>query len=136
MIRNALIAVYILVVLAISAIARAEGLSGKELSNVDFSELQKYNYKTHVGEIVALVDGSCVLAMDDQQSFFVLQSQMDLSPYAGTKVLISGIELENQLAPNYELKTVDPLPGFGSGNKSIVFFVFGILSLSPIPSAG
>lgn len=126
MIRNALIAVYILVVLAISAIARAENLSNNELNNVDLSELQKYNYKNHVGEIVALADGSVVLAIEDQQSFLSLQSQIDLTPYAGNKVMISGIELEHQLAPDYELKTVDPLPGFGSGNKSVVFFVFGI----------
>lgn len=126
MIRNALIAVYILVVLAISAIARAEVQPSKNLENVDFSELQKYNYKTHVGQIVALADGSFVLAMEDQQSFFQLQSQNDLTPYAGFKVLISGIELEHQLAPNYELKTVDPLPGFGSGSKPVVFFVFDI----------
>ncbi|MGZ3768383.1 MAG: hypothetical protein ACXVCP_01420 [Bdellovibrio sp.] len=118
MIRNALIAVYILVVLAISAIARAE--------NVNYSELQKYNYKTHVGEVVALADGSFVLAMDDQQTFFQLQSQNDLTPYAGYKVMISGIELEHQIASNYELKTVDPLPGFGSGSKPVVFFVFDI----------
>jgi hypothetical protein len=40
--------------------------------------------------------------------------------------MISGIELEHQLAPNYELDTVDPLPGISSGNKAVVFFVFGI----------
>ncbi|WP_374076654.1 hypothetical protein [Bdellovibrio bacteriovorus] len=127
MIRNALIAVYILVVLAISAVARAGVLpnnaQGEELTS---SELQNYNFKTHVGEIVALADGSLVLAMEDQQSFFVLKSQMDLTAFIGSKVMISGIELEHQLAPNFELETVDPLPGFGSGNKTVVFFVFGI----------
>jgi len=40
--------------------------------------------------------------------------------------MISGIELEHQLAPNFELDTVDPLPSVGSGNKTVVFFVFGI----------
>ncbi len=127
MIRNALIAFYILAVLAISAVARAGVLPNNALSEESAaSELQNYNFKTHVGEIVALADGSLVLAMEDQQSFFVLKSQMDLTSFIGTKVMISGVELEHQLAPNFELETVDPLPGFGSGNKAVVFFVFGI----------
>lgn len=127
MIKNALIAVYILAVLAISAVARAGVLpSNTHGEDVLTSELQNYNFKTHVGEIVALADGSLVLAMEDQQNFVVLKAQIDLTPFVGFKVMISGIELEHQLAPNYELETVDPLPGFGSGNKAVVFFVFGI----------
>lgn len=127
MIRNALIAVYILVVLAISAVARA-GVLPNNAHNEEFStsDIQNYNFKTHVGEVVALADGSLVLAMDDQQTFFVLKSQIDLTPFVGSKVMMSGIELEHQLAPNFELETVDPLPGFSSGNKTVVFFVFGI----------
>ena len=130
MIRNALIAVYILMVLVISAVARAENVTSQNLGDVDTSELQKYNYKNHSGQIVALADGSFVLAMEDQQTFVVLQSQIDLSPYIGFNVMISGIELDNELAPNYELKTVDPLPSFGSGNKAIVFFVFNISEIT------
>ena len=127
MVKNALIAVYILAVLAISAIARAGVLpnnaSGEEVSS---AEAKNYNFKTHVGEIVALADGSLVLAMEDQQTFFSVKSQLDLTPFIGFKVMVSGIELEHQLAPNFELESVDPLPGFGSGNKTIVFFVLGI----------
>lgn len=127
MIRNALIAVYILVVLAISAVARAGVLPNYALGEqVGVSDLQNYNFKTHIGEVVALADGSLVLALDDQQTFFVLKSQVDLTSYVGYKVMMSGIELEHQLAPNYELDAVDPLPGFSSGNKTVVFFVFGI----------
>ncbi|KYG60762.1 hypothetical protein [Bdellovibrio bacteriovorus] len=127
MIRNALIAVYILVVLAISAVARAGVLPNNALGeDITSTELQNYNFKTHVGEIVALADGSLVLAMEDQQTFFVLKSQIELTPFVGSKVMVSGIELEHQLAPNFELETVDPLPSFGSGNKAVVFFVFGI----------
>lgn len=128
MVRNALIAVYIIIVLTISAVARAGVLpnnaQGEDL--VSSGELQNYNFKTHVGEIVALADGSLVLAMDDQQTFFYVKAQFDLTPYIGSKVMISGIELEHQLAPNYELDIVDPLPNINSGNKAVVFFVFGI----------
>lgn len=127
MIKNALIAVYILVVLAISAVARAGVLPSQTQGEESAaSDLQNYNFKNYVGEIVALADGSFVLAMANQQSYIVLKAQMDLTPYVGFNVMISGIELEHQLAPNYELDTVDPLPGFNSGSKAVVFFVFGI----------
>lgn len=127
MIRNALIAVYILVVLAISVVARATSLPSVGV-NADenlVEVLQNYNYKTHVGEIVATGDGSLVLVID-QNNFLKLQSQFDMSPYIGSKVMISGIELEHQIAPHMEIGTVDPLPGFSSGSNSVVFFVFGI----------
>ncbi len=131
MIRNALIAVYILVVLAISAVARAGVLpNNAQTEEGTSSELQNYNYKTHVGEVVALADGSLVLAMDDQQTFFVLKSQMDLTPFVGSKVMMSGIELEHHLAPNIGYEVVDPLPGFDSESKSVIFFVFGIKEIT------
>ena len=127
MIKNALIAVYILVVLTISAVARAGVLpnyaNGEEINAID---AQNYNFKTHVGEVVALADGSLVLAIEEQQMIFSLKSQIDLTPFVGYKVMVSGIELEHQLAPNFELESVDPLPGYSSGNKKIVFFVLGI----------
>lgn len=131
MIRNALIAVYIIAVLAISAVARAGVLPNNaqdfETAN---SDLQNYNYKTHVGEVVALADGSLVLAMEDQQSILVLKSQMDLIPFVGSKVMMSGIELEHHLAPNIGYETVDPLPGFDPESKSVIFFVFGIKEIT------
>lgn len=127
MIRNALIAIYILVVLAISAVARAGVLPNNAIQGeeVTAAELQKYNYKTHVGQVVALEDGSFALTIN-QQVAFVLQSQFDLTSYVGSKVMISGIELDQQLAPAYGQNTVDPLPGVGSGSNSVIFFVFGI----------
>jgi hypothetical protein len=130
-IRNALIAFYILAVLAISAVARAGVLPNNALDSESAnSDLQNYNYKTHVGEVVALADGSLVLAIDDQQSFLVLKSQMDLTPFVGSKVMMNGIELEHHLAPNIGYETVDPLPGFDSGSKSVIFFVFGIKEIT------
>ncbi|MDG0814854.1 hypothetical protein [Bdellovibrio svalbardensis] len=127
MIRNALIAIYILVVLAISAVARAGVLpnnatQGEEITS---SELQNYNFKTHVGDVVALADGSLVLVID-QQNILVLKSQMDLTPFVGSKVMMSGIELDQQLAPSYGFDSVDPLPGVNSSGNSVTFFVFGI----------
>ncbi|QDK36163.1 hypothetical protein [Bdellovibrio sp. NC01] len=127
MIRNALIAIYILVVLAISAVARAGVLPNNAIEGEEItaSELQNYNFKTHVGEVVALADGSLVL-VTAQQNVFVLKAQSDLTGYVGSKVMISGIELDQQLAPSYGLDSVDPLPGINSGNNSVIFFVFGI----------
>jgi hypothetical protein len=125
-IRNTLIAIYILIVLAISAVARAGVLPNTAMNEeMNTSDVQNYNFKSHTGDVVALADGSLVLVID-QQSFVTLQSQIDLTPYIGSKVMMSGIELEHQLAPNFELDVVDPLPVISSGNKSVVFFVFGI----------
>lgn len=127
MIKNALIAIYILVVLAISAVARAgvlpnNAIRGDELAT---SNTQNYNFKTHVGTIVATDDGSLVLVIG-QQNALTLRSQYDLTNFIGSKVMISGIELDQQLAPSYGVDSVDPLPGIGSGNNTVIFFVFGI----------
>ncbi len=118
MIKNALIAVYILVVLAISAVARAGVLpNNAQTEEGTSSELQNYNYKTRVGDVVAMTDGSLVLATEDQQAL-ILKSQIDLTPYVGSKVMISGIELEHHLAPNYETDSVDPPPWFQLWERS------------------
>lgn len=131
MIRNALIAFYILAVLAFSAVARA-GVFQNNAQDMAPSEsdLQNYNYKTHVGEVVALADGSLVLALESQQNFLVLKSQTDLTPFIGSKVMMNGIELEHHLAPNIGYEIVDPLPGFDSESKSVIFFVFGIMEIA------
>ncbi|MEN0057478.1 MAG: hypothetical protein AAGB31_01485 [Bdellovibrio sp.] len=126
MVKNALIVTYILIVLAISAVARA-GVFPNQGRGEGFltSDLQNYNYKTYVGEVAALANGSLILVLEDQ-SILSLKSQMDLTSFIGSKVMIGGIELEHQLAPNFELKSVDPLPGLDSGSKAVVFFVFSI----------
>ena len=124
MVRNALIAVYILAVLAISAVARAE-VRGNMIINATTADLQNQNIKTYVGEIVTLDDGSFGLVNEAQQ-FLALRSQVDMTPYIGFKVMVRGIELEHQLASAKDFGTVDPLPSFESGSKSILFLVFGI----------
>ena len=126
MIRNALIAVYILVVLAISVVARASVLPplGHD-ANDNLSSPQSYNFKNYEGDIVATANGQLVLVIN-QNEFKVLHAKMDLSNYVGSKVMISGIELDQQLAPNYRSEVVDPLPDFGFGEQASVFFVFGI----------
>lgn len=126
MLKNALILVYILAVLAISAGARAEVFPNQAAQDYT-ANFKNYNYKSHAGQIVALADGSLVLALEDQQSVLNLTSQIDLTPFIGFNVLVSGIELEHQLAPHFELENVDPLPVAGSGsNHAVTFFVFGI----------
>lgn len=128
MIKNALIAVYILIVLAISAVARAGVLPNNAIQGDEViagSESRKVVYQTRVGDLIALEDGSLVLVIDQRQSVRV-QADFDLAPFIGSKVVISGIELEQQLAPAYGRYSVDPLPGVISGNKAVVFHVFGI----------
>jgi hypothetical protein len=123
--RNALIAIYILVVLAISAVARASVLPDQAQQEINTTDLQKFNYKKHVGTIVALGDGSLALVIDQSRAYS-LKSRMDLTNYIGSKVVISGIELDQQLAPNLGVEVVDPLPNFNTGTNLVTFFVFGI----------
>ncbi len=127
MIKNALIAVYILLVLAISAVARAGVLPNKAISDDQIigAESSNYNYETRVGEVAVLADGTFVLVLDAQNTI-LLQSDFDLTPFIGSKVMISGIEQEHLITPVYGSYSVDPLPGMASGNKAIVFVVFGI----------
>lgn len=128
MFKNALIAFYILLVLAISAVARAgvfpnNATQGDENSD---SSTQKLDFKTHVGSVVVLEDGSIVLSID-QQNHFMLRSQSDLTSYIGSKVMISGIELDQQSYLSYESDSKDPLPRINSQVDNLVtFFVLGI----------
>lgn len=124
MIRNTLIAVYILAVLAISAVARAEVVAG--VPDLTVNEVGNFDFQRHTGEIVQTENGSLVLVVNGSNTVFALQSHFDLTPFIGTKVMINGIELEYKLAPVYEIQTVDPLPGFEPVRKEVVFFVFGI----------
>jgi hypothetical protein len=130
-IKNALIAVYILLVLAISAVARAGVLPNvaTQGDEVIGAESSNYDYQTRVGEVAVLADGTFVLVLDAQNTI-LLQSNFDLTPFVGFKVMISGIAQEHQLAPAYGSHSVDPLPGMTSGNKTIVFVVYGISEVS------
>lgn len=121
MIRNALIAVYILAVLAISVGARAEV---QNLKQIETTASAQDHFRTLIGEMVTLADGSFGL-LDENQQFLSVKSQIDLTPYVGFKVMVSGIGLEQQLAPGLA-ETVDPLPSFYTGSKMTIFFVFGI----------
>ncbi len=128
MFKNALIAFYILLVLAISAVARAgvfpnNATQGDELSD---SSTQKLDFKTHVGSVLVLEDGSIVLSVN-QQNHFILRSQSDLTSYVGSKVMISGIELDQQSSLPYESDSKGPLPRVNSQVDNLVtFFVLGI----------
>lgn len=128
MIKNALIALYILVVLAISAVARAGVLPNNATQGDEYSDSisQNYDFKTHVGTVVVLNDGSFALMINQQKSL-ILQSQSDLSSFIGSKVMISGIELDQQHVPSCEIDSKDPLPRINSNESEIVIFVvFGI----------
>lgn len=127
MIKNALIAIYILVVLAISAIARAGVLPNNATQGDEIysSESKNYNFKTHVGTLSVTADGYLMLIINQQKSL-ILQSQNDLTSYIGSKVMISGIEIDQQVDPSYEVDSKDPLPRITSGNNEALFYVFGI----------
>ena len=128
MFKNALIAIYILLVLAISAVARAGVFPNNATQGDETSDSlgQKLEFKTHVGSVVVLEDGSLVLSIN-QKLHFILRSQSDLTSYIGSKVMISGVELDQQSSLSYEIDSKDPLPRVSSQVDNLVtFFVLGI----------
>lgn len=128
MVRNALIAIYILVVLTISVVARASILPamGTDLDENVSGSLQKHNYETHAGEL-AVRGNEYVLVTQNQ--ILPLRSQFDMSAFIGSQVMISGIEQKNQFVSKMNAEVVDPLPGFSFGNEAF-FVVLGITQIT------
>ena len=124
MIRNTLIAIYILIVLGISAVARASILPPMrtDANNTQGVVQNHENYQVHVGDLRVAANGALILFINENRSY-QLRSQVDLTNYVGSKVLISGIELNNQLASQFGPDTVDPLPSSGSRGMTDFFVV-------------
>lgn len=128
LVKNTLIAVYILAVLAISAVARAGVLPNLATEGEETTSpaSQGYDFKTRVGTLVVLEDGSFGLMINSRRTL-VLQSQGDLSSFIGSKVMISGVEVDQQHVSSCGLDSKDPLPKVGpTENDLVIFFVFGI----------
>ena len=88
MIRNILIAIYIFVILGISATVRAEQGMQAFLGN----DKQAVT-TTHAGQLLMTLEGKTYLVVSEDK-FFELKSNVDLAGYNGLQVLIEGIELK------------------------------------------
>lgn len=120
-IRNALITIYILVVLGISATARAQ-----MTINPIFTDYKPVPSQTYVGEIAMTPNQEFYLIVSDKE-FYQLEANIDLNEYNGQQVAIEGYELKHKNGPAADTASLDPLPGKdGKAAATPVLVVFGI----------
>lgn len=100
-IRNALITIYILVVLGISATARAEMGTPVQIP----ATVQAHLF---TGELAMSTDGRFYLVVSDKE-YYELQTTADLSQLNGETVLVQAVEPKHQIQPIIQLASLDPL---------------------------
>ncbi len=125
-IRNALITIYILVVLGISATARAQVQILPIFTGPAAAQTQSY-----VGQITMTIDSDFYLVVSEKE-VYQLQANVDLTDYNGQKVMVEGLELnKHKSGPVVETLSLDPLPGNERATFSApVLVVFGISELT------
>ncbi len=120
-IRNALITIYILVVLGISATAKAEMTINPIFT--DHTPVQTQNF---VGQVAMTVDQDFYLVVSDTE-FYKLESNVDLFDYNGQQVAVEAVKVMHSIGPAVSASSVDPLPGRGDQAVAApVLVVFGI----------
>lgn len=124
LVRNILIAVYILAILGFSATAKAENVTFPIF--IDHQEIQTQAY---VGEVAMTVDGQFFLVVSENK-YYELMSNSDLSDYNGQKVAVDGVELKHTVGPVLQLQSVDPLPNSAKEKAAPVLVVIGISELT------
>lgn len=122
MIRNVLITIYVFVILAISATARAEYNILPVPNEPSATNLFK-------GELAISVDGVPYLVVNEDQ-VFELKSSKELSSFNGRLVLIKGFEYKHRVQP-IEMLVTDPLLDDQHSQKAIpVLIVSDIKEIS------
>lgn len=106
-VRNILLAVYVLIVLGISATARA---NQSILPIFTESELQAYS-QSFEGDVVADLDGHFYLIVSNER-YFELKTNIELDAYVGQRVQVLGVEvIKRKVGPVVQSESLDPLPG-------------------------
>lgn len=106
--RNTLITLYILVVLGLSATARAQ-----MSINPVFGGHEQVQTQVYTGQIVTSDDSRFYLIVSRSESYELL-ANIDLADYFGQTVQINGYELKHKVGPVLRTASLDPLP---EGNK-------------------
>lgn len=123
-IKRLLIATYILVVLGISAAAKADVSALPVFGNGQF------HASSLVGQLIYSTEGAPYLFLNEDTAI-LLKSRLDLTPYHGQVIEVVGIDLKNNGGPVYEVSSQDPLQRRqDSGTGTSVFFVFKVKEVS------
>ncbi len=118
-IRNALITIYVLVVLGISATARATIVEPVFAGHPGAS-------RTYVGEVAMTPNQEFFLIVSENE-YYQLQAKADLFGFNGEKVAVRGYEIKRKIGPVENGSSLDPLPGNDDVTEAApVLVVFGI----------
>lgn len=106
-VRNLLIGLYVLLIIGLSASARASEMGifpqpPKQTQSESNQELQSF-----IGEMVVTLDGRAFLM--DGQTAYELRSEEELSQFNGYMVEVIGVEIKHKVGPAYQLQSVTPL---------------------------
>lgn len=119
-IRNALITIYILAVLGISATAKA----AMEINPI-FTDYQSVQTQTYVGQVAMTADQQFFLIVSEEE-IYQLEANIDLFDMNGQQVAIEGLKLKHK-KDSAATSSLDPLPGIHSRADVLpVLVVFGI----------
>ncbi len=123
-IRNALITLYILIVLGISATAKAEMSINPVLT--DSTAVAPVRTETFVGQVAMTADQEFYLIVSTTE-FYKLESNIDLIDFNGQNVEVEAYKIMHSIGPAFSASSVDPLPGRGEQAVAApVLVVFGI----------
>jgi hypothetical protein len=126
LIRNALITVYVLVVLGFSATAKAQMSILPVFPNTN----QHVQIQSYVGQVAMTTEGDFYLVVTED-TVFQLQSNLDLSQFNGSMVSVDGYEIKHKVKPVVELASLDPLSGSrDEATVAPLLVVFGISEIS------
>lgn len=126
LVRNTLVTLYVLIVLGISATAKAQ-VTIMPILDKGHAEIQIQNY---VGQVVMTIDNQFYLVVSDTQ-VYELKSNVDLSDFNGLTVSVDGYEIKHKVKPVVELASLDPLPGnLNETTVAPLLIVFGISEIS------
>lgn len=119
-IRNALITIYVLVVLGFSATAKADMSIYPIFNNPEQGKVE-----TFAGYVEMSVDGVFFLVVSNEE-FYELKSNVDLIDYVGKDVQVLGFELKHKVGPVMQTASLDPLQEGIQLPGAPVLVVFGI----------
>lgn len=103
-VRNTLIGLYVLLIIGLSASARATEMRifPQPPQASAANQLQSF-----VGEMIVSVDGQTYLMTED--ATYELRSNHDLTAYNGQSVEVIGFEIKHKVGPVYEFQMANPL---------------------------
>lgn len=124
LLRNALITIYVLIVLGFSATAKAQ-MKIMPISNTPV----QVQIQSFVGQVAMTLEGQFYLIVTEDK-VFELKSNIDLSDFNGLMVSVDGYEVKHKVGPVVELASLDPLPRNNEATVAPLLVVFGISEVS------